>query len=98
MITKRRISKVGRFRKRRKTGGRQKGTPNKLTTSFKQAVILAFDAIGGDRTFQRWAKKNQTAFYKIATRLIPTEVVGDPDRPVAIKVTFGGRYKPDGTP
>jgi len=82
---------------RPKTGGRQKGTPNVLTTSFKTAVVLAFEGIGGHRTFQKWAKENQTDFYKIAARLIPTEVVGDPDRPVALKVTFGGRYKPTET-
>lgn len=98
MKTGKRISTVGRNRKRPKHGGRQKGTPNKITASFKQAVLLAYDAIGGDRTFHAWAKKNQTAFYKIMTRLIPLEVVGNPEQPVAVKVMFGGRYKPDGTP
>lgn len=27
----------------------------------------------------------------------PQEVVGDPDRPIQHRVTFGGRYRPDGT-
>lgn len=68
--------------------------PNKTTAAFKAAVLRAFDGIGGDHTFQKWAKRNQTEFYKIAARLIPTEVVGDPDNPVALKVTFGGRHRP----
>ena len=81
--------------KGQKTGGRVKGTPNKLTTSFKTAVVLAFEGIGGHKTFQKWARKNQSEFYKIAARLIPTEVVGDADQPVAVRVTFGGRYRPE---
>lgn len=70
--------------------------PNKTTTAFKQAVLLCFEGIGGDKAFQKWAKKNPTEFYKIAARLIPSEVVGDPERPLGIKVTFGGRYRVDG--
>lgn len=27
----------------------------------------------------------------------PQEVVGDPDRPIQLRVSFGGRYRPDGT-
>lgn len=60
----------------RKTGGRSKGTPNKLTRAFKTAVMLAFQDIGGDPAFSKWAKANPTEFYKIAARLIPHEVVG----------------------
>jgi len=57
-------------------GGRTKGTPNKVTTAFKAAVLVAFDSIGGEKQFAAWAEKNQTEFYKIASRLIPHEVVG----------------------
>lgn len=53
---------------------RPKGTPNKLTTVFKEAVIRAYEGIGGDETFTQWAAENQTEFYKIAARLIPQEV------------------------
>lgn len=70
--------------------------PNKTTSAFKQAVMVCFEGIGGNAAFQKWAKKNQTEFYKIAARLIPSEVVGDPDKPLAMKVTFGGRYRADG--
>lgn len=79
----------------RRGGGRPRGVPNKLTSSFKAAVMAAFDDIGGDRAFAKWAKKNPTEFYKIAARMIPTEVVGDPDKPLAVKVSFGGRYRPE---
>jgi len=75
--------------------GRPRGLPNKITVAFKTAVLRAFEGIGGDRAFQRWARKHPTEFYKIAARLIPTEVVGDPERPLGMRVTFGGRYRPD---
>lgn len=74
-------------------GGRPRGAKNKTTLAFKEAVMRAFSGIGGDKAFQTWAKANQTEFYKIASKLIPTEVVGDPDAPIGVRVMFGGRYR-----
>jgi hypothetical protein len=76
--------------------GRPKGSLNKFTRAFKDAVLLCFQSIGGDPAFARWAKKNPGEFYKIAARLIPTEVIGDRERPIGVKVTFGGRYRATG--
>ncbi len=60
----------------RKTGGRQKGTPNKTTTQAKEAIAKAYASIGGDDTFADWAKDNQTEFYKLFARLLPVEGPG----------------------
>ena len=57
-----------------KTGGRQIGTPNKVTSVFKDAVRTVYDDIGGNKSFAAWAKENPTEFYRIAARLIPTEM------------------------
>lgn len=57
----------------RKTGGRQAGTPNKVTTAFKDAVRIVYENIGGHKAFAAWAKENPGDFYRIASRLIPTE-------------------------
>lgn len=65
--------------KGRKTGGRQPGTPNKVTSAFKAAVLDAFDKLGGTKALTKWGKDNPTEFYKIAARLIPHEVVGAGD-------------------
>lgn len=54
--------------------GRPKGAKGKLTTVFKEAVMIAYQGIGGDTAFTSWAEKNPTEFYKIASRLIPQEV------------------------
>ena len=58
----------------KKTGGRQVGTPNKVTTIFKDAVRTFYEDIGGNAAFAAWAKENPTEFYRIAARLIPTEM------------------------
>jgi len=57
-----------------KTGGRQVGTPNKVTAIFKDAVRTVYENIGGHAAFATWAKENPTEFYRIAARLIPTEI------------------------
>ena len=57
-----------------KIGGRQVGTPNKLTSTFREAVLLAYQNIGGHEAFSKWAAENPTEFYRIAARLIPTEI------------------------
>jgi len=57
-----------------KTGGRQVGTPNKVTAIFKDAVRTVYEDIGGNEAFAAWAKENPTEFYRIAARLIPTEM------------------------
>jgi len=57
-----------------KTGGRQVGTLNKVTAIFKDAVRTVYEDIGGNEAFAEWAKENPTEFYRIAARLIPTEM------------------------
>lgn len=59
---------------RMKTGGRQRGTPNKVTGTFREAVRTVYEGLGGHAAFLAWAKKNPDEFYRLAARLIPTEV------------------------
>ncbi len=67
--------------KGKKTGGRVKGTPNKLTTTVKQAFEQAFAALQQDPEAPchliKWAQTNSTEFYRLAARLIPEEVSGN---------------------
>lgn len=69
---------------RRKTGGRQSGTPNKVTVVFREAVETVYSGLGGHDAFLKWARKNQTEYYKIAARLIPSELRIDDDRLVNV--------------
>jgi hypothetical protein len=67
-----------------KTGGRQAGTPNKVTTAFKDAVRIVYEDIGGNVAFAAWARENPSEFYKIAARLIPTEIAGRSDTGITV--------------
>ena len=62
-------SKPGEYR-----GGRKKGTPNKSTAAVKAALVDAFDQLGGVGSLVKWGKKNPTEFYKLWSKLLPTEI------------------------
>jgi hypothetical protein len=79
----------------RKTGGREKGTPNKLTKSAKEAFQLAFDQLGGWERLAKWATEdpdNLKAFYNLYARLIPTDVTsgGNAIPAPIIRLAHGG--------
>ncbi len=70
-----------------KTGGRQKGTPNRMTSTAKDAFQLAFDELGGVPAMVEWAKGNQEVFYRLYARLIPMqqEISGPEGEPVEVR-------------
>jgi hypothetical protein len=57
-----------------KTGGRKKGTPNKLTVSVKEALSDAFESLGGVGSLVQWGRENPDDFYKLWVKMLPTEV------------------------
>jgi cobalamin biosynthesis Mg chelatase CobN len=78
-----------------KTGGRGKGTPNKVTTVFKDAVRTVYEDIGGHAAFAEWARGNPSDFYRIASRLIPTESTNLQDTDRQITVNIAGVIAPE---
>lgn len=66
--------------KGKKTGGRQPGSPNKVSKAFKTAVLDVFNANGGVVWLSTWGVANPTEFFRIAARLIPHEVIGPGDK------------------
>ncbi len=76
--------------KGRKTGGRQKGTPNKSTAIAKEAIAAAADKLGGTDRLVAWARedeKNEHSFWTtIYPKLLPVQVAGDSDNPIAIEI------------
>jgi len=56
--------------------GREKGSQNKLTKTFKEMLNEALLAMQEDKknNLIAWGKENPTEFYKIASKLIPTEL------------------------
>ncbi|MBN9497849.1 MAG: hypothetical protein J0H39_13920 [Alphaproteobacteria bacterium] len=63
-------------------GGRKKGTPNKLTRDVKSAILAAFDKVGGEKYLAEQARKNPQAFLTLLGKVMPTQHVGDPEKPI----------------
>lgn len=57
--------------------GRKPGSVNKTTAAVKEALMLAFDDIGGVNALAAWAKENQDKFYPIWAKLLPQEIKGE---------------------
>jgi len=71
--------------------GRKKGVPNKNTALIRDMVAQALDQVGGVEYLARQAEDKPVAFLALVGKVMPVQVIGDPDNPVqhAIKVTFG---------
>jgi hypothetical protein len=54
--------------------GRPKGSLNKTTAGVKAALTAVFEQRGGVNALLTWAKNNETAFYQMWARMLPTEV------------------------
>lgn len=73
---------------RKKTGGRQAGTQNKITGLAKDNIAAVFNRLGGTAGMAEWAEENKTEFYRIYSKLIPVTVGGDEENPVAVHITW----------
>lgn len=69
----------------KKTGGRKKGVPNKLTADAREAMQQAFAGVGGVKTLIQWGNENLTEFFKLWGRTIPAEQKAS--------VTHGGKFE-----
>src|SRR5262245_45034408 len=63
-----------------KTGGRHKGTPNKINATLKEAILLAAESAHPDGLvgyLKQQASENATAFLSLLGKTMPREVEGD---------------------
>ena len=58
----------------RKVGGRQKGTPNKVTATLKEMILNALDRVGGESYLVEQSERNPTAFISLLGKLLPSEI------------------------
>jgi hypothetical protein len=58
----------------RKTGGRKKGTPNKVTADMRKAVVEAFDKAGGVEYLVKLSVEDPRSFASLVGKVIPAEV------------------------
>ena len=59
-----------------KTGGRKKGTPNKLSSTVKEMVLGALGEAGGQDYLLQQSKLNPVAFLTLVGKVLPTEITG----------------------
>ena len=67
--------------------GRPKGVPNKTTALLKDAILMAAQAAGGVKGIAGYleaqAEKNPGPFMTLLGKVLPTQVAGDPENPIA---------------
>lgn len=74
-----------------KTGGRQAGTPNKMTREVKEMVIQALDEAGGVDYLVAQSRDNPTAFMTLIGKVLPLQVAGELSH--AVKVSGALSWK-----
>lgn len=74
---------------RPKTGGRQKGVPNKTTALLKDAILAAAAKAGGsgglEAYLQMQANANPGPFMSLLGKVLPTQLTGDNGGPVQLE-------------
>lgn len=60
--------------KGKKTGGRQKGTPNKHNAQLQEMIINALHSVGGQAYLEEQAEKNPVAFLSLIKAILPKNV------------------------
>src|SRR4051795_9386516 len=65
-----------------KTGGREKGTPNKLSGDVRAMILAALERAGGEDYLLEQATANPRAFLSLLGRILPTQVTGKDDTPL----------------
>ena len=77
--------KKGKEPPAKRSVGRPKGKENRVTRSVKEALIEAFDKMGGVPALVRWGRANPTDFYKLWLRLLPIQVTGLDGGPIKVE-------------
>ena len=54
--------------------GRGERGKGKVTKTAKENVLAVFTRLGGTANMAKWAKENQTEFYKMYGRLVPQQI------------------------
>lgn len=57
-----------------KYGGRQKGTPNKISRDVRRTIIETFDAIGGEAAYREWAEANKDKYFEHFRAMAPKSI------------------------
>jgi hypothetical protein len=75
--------------KGQKTGGRAKGTPNKITRDIREAVLQSFEIVGGAQYLAEQARLNPVAYLSLVGKVLPLQVTGEGGGAVSIQIVTG---------
>ena len=80
----------------KKFGGREKGAKNKFTKQFKDLLTETYLALETDdkHGLIKWARDNETDFYRICSKLIPVQITGENGEPIKLQ----GEWIPPSSP
>lgn len=73
----------------KKYGGRKKGTPNKMTKSVKDALLGAFDELGGKDYLIEVGREDPKTLCTLLAKIIPAEISAKLDGQATIMVVTG---------
>lgn len=72
--------------KGQKTGGRTKGTPNKVNAELKEMILEALDKRGGVDYLVMQADENPKAFLALLGRVLPMQVNASGDLGLTVTI------------
>ncbi len=81
------------FKKGEKRPNQGKRGPNKMTKELKEMILGALNDVGGQEYLARRAEENPAAFLALIGKVLPLQVTGDKDNPVAFTFTWQQQSK-----
>jgi predicted ATP-grasp superfamily ATP-dependent carboligase len=72
----------------KKTGGREKGTPNKVTGELKTMILDALDGAGGVEYLKARALDTPGPFLALVGKVLPLQVTGEDGKSLPVAVSF----------
>lgn len=75
--------------KGRKTGGRKKGSVNKITGDLRGLIMGALEAAGGQQYLQDQAKNNPAAFISLLGKVVPKDVTLNTNGSLNLTISLG---------
>lgn len=64
--------------------GRVKGVPNKATAALKDAILNAFNKVGGESYLAKVAQEDPKTFCTLLGKVLPLQVTGEGGGPVGV--------------
>lgn len=69
--------------------GRPKGSSNKLTKSVREAILVAFEQVGGAEYLATMAVQQPQAFMTLLGKVLPTQIDANVNDKRSITLNFG---------